>query len=77
MERLTITHVRRWQQRRVDAGLGHVYPGRYKSFPAKSDAHFWVVARYVERDAQRANLVLRAEEWRWSSFLWRRCHGHG
>ena len=29
------------------------------------------VARYVERNALRANLVDRAEEWRWSS-LWRR-----
>jgi putative transposase len=67
MQRLTITHVRRWQQHRGYAGLGHVYQGRYKSFPVESDEHFWVVARYVERNAQRANLVLRAEEWRWSS----------
>jgi putative transposase len=74
MQRLTITHVRRWQQHRGYAGLGHVYQGRYKSFPVESDEHFWVVARYVERNALRANLVLRAEEWRWSS-LWRRCHG--
>jgi len=34
------------------------------------------VARYVERNALRAKLVLRAEEWRWSS-LWRRGHGTG
>jgi putative transposase len=33
-----------------------------------------VLVRYVERNALRAGLVLRAEEWRWSS-LWRRCHG--
>ena len=67
MQRLTITHVRRWQQHRGYAGLGHVYQGRYKSFPVESDEHFWVVARYLERNAHRANLVLRAEEWRWSS----------
>ena len=44
----------------------------------ESDEHFWVVARYVERNALRANLVLvlRAEEWRWSS-LWQRCHPTG
>ena len=47
MQRLTITHVRRWQQHRGYAGLGHVYQGRYKSFPVESDEHFWVVARYV------------------------------
>ena len=57
-------------------GLGHIYQGRYKSFPVESDEHFWVVARYVERNALRANLVLRAEEWRWSS-LWQRCHPTG
>jgi len=74
MQRLTITHVRRWQQHRGYAGLGHVYQGRYRSFPVESDEHFWVVARYVERNALRASLVLRAEEWRWSS-LWRRLHG--
>jgi putative transposase len=74
MQRLTITHVRRWQQRRGYAGLGHVYQGRYKSFPVESDDHFWVVARYVERNPLRANLVSKAEEWRWSS-LWRRRFG--
>lgn len=74
MQRLTITHVRRWQEHRGYVGLGHVYQGRYKSFPVGSDEHFWTVARYVERNALRANLVVRAEEWRWSS-LWRRERG--
>jgi REP element-mobilizing transposase RayT len=31
MQRLTVTHVRRWQQYRGYAGLGHVCQGRYKS----------------------------------------------
>jgi len=74
MQRLTITHVRRWQEHRHYAGLGHVYQGRYKSFPVEEDEHFLAVARYVERNALRANLVVRAEEWRWSS-LWRRSCG--
>ena len=74
MQRLTITHVRRWQEHRHYVGLGHVYQGRYKSFPVEEDDHFLAVARYVERNPLRANLVVRAEEWRWSS-LWRRCRG--
>jgi putative transposase len=74
MQRLTITHVRRWQEHRGYVGLGHVYQGRYKSFPVETDEHFWSVARYVERNPLRANLVVRAEEWRWSS-LWRRGRG--
>ena len=52
------------------SGLGHVYQQRYKSFPIQDDHHFFVVCRYVERNALRANLVDRAENWRWGS-LWR------
>ena len=74
MQRLTITHVRRWQQHRHCVGHGHVYQGRYKSFPVEEDEHFLAVARYVERNPLRANLVARAEQWRWSS-LWRRSRG--
>ena len=59
MQRLTITHVRRWQENRRYVGLGHVYQGRYKSFPVEEDEHFLAVARYVERNALRANLVSR------------------
>ena len=33
------------------------------------DEHFLTVARYVERNALWANLVPRAEEWRWSSLF--------
>ncbi|HEX4124700.1 MAG TPA: hypothetical protein VHY37_08240 [Tepidisphaeraceae bacterium] len=39
----------------------------------QDDRHFLIVARYVERNALRAGLVIRAEQWRWSS-LWRRSH---
>ena len=74
MQRLTITHVRHWQENRRYVGLGHVYQGRYKSFPVEEDEHFLAVARYVERNSLRANLVSRAEDWQWSS-LWRRWCG--
>ena len=74
MQRLSITHVRRWQEHRRLVGTGHIYQGRYKSFPVESDAHFLTVCRYVERHALRVALVERAEDWRWSG-LWRRRHG--
>jgi putative transposase len=67
MQRLTITHVRRWVQHRHRVGMGPVYQGRYKSFPMQDDAHFSTVVRYVERNPLRAKLVSRAEQWRWSS----------
>jgi putative transposase len=39
-----------------------VYQGRFKSFPIQDDDHFYVVCRYVERNAQRAMLVEQAEQ---------------
>jgi putative transposase len=74
MQKLTITHVRNWQENRRRVGYGHLYQGRYKSFPMQSDEHFYQVVRYVERNPLRAGLVDRAEDWRWGS-LWRRTHG--
>ncbi len=68
---LTLTHTQRWHAHRRSAGWGHVYQGRFKSFPIQEDEHFLAVARYVERNALRANLVRRAERWRWGSlFRW-------
>jgi putative transposase len=74
MQWLTLTHTRRWQEHRHCHGSGHVYQGRFKSFPVQTDRHFLTVCRYVERNALRAGLVERAEEWRWSS-LWIRREG--
>jgi putative transposase len=74
MQQLTITHVTRWQKHRGQVGTGHVYQGRYKSFPVETDEYFYQVVRYVERNALRANLVREADQWRWSS-VWRRVHG--
>ncbi len=76
MQRLSITHVRRWQTHRQMIGEGHIYQGRYKSFPIQADTHFLTVCRYVERNPVRADLVERAEDWRWSS-LWHREKGNG
>jgi putative transposase len=64
---LTLTHTQRWHAYRRSTGSGHVYQGRFKSFPVEDDDHYYTVARYVERNAQRAKLVRRAELWRWSS----------
>jgi putative transposase len=73
MQRLTVTHVRRWREHRHAVGLGHLYQGSYKSFPVQDDRHFLTACRYVECNALRANLVTRAEDWRWCS-LWQRLH---
>jgi putative transposase len=69
MHWLTLTHTQRWHAHYHDVGCGHLYQGRYKSFPVQEDEHFYCVCRYVERNALRAGLVPRAEAWRWGS-LW-------
>jgi putative transposase len=67
MRWLTVTHTQRWHASHRTSGTGPLYQGRFKSFPIEDDDHLLAVVRYVERNALRANLVARAEEWRWSS----------
>jgi len=70
----SLTHTRRWHCHHHTEGTGHLYQGRFKSFPVQADGHFLALCRYVERNPLRAGLALRAEEWRWSS-LWHRSCG--
>jgi len=89
MRWLTVAHTQRWHAAHRTAGTGHVYQGRYKMFPVQArritaaerrqgvldkGSSLWTVLRYVERNALRAGLVARAEQWRWGS-LWRRSQG--
>ena len=67
---VTATHTMRFHAHYNSSGEGHVYQGRFKSFPIQDDEHFFTVCRYVERNALRAGMVARAEDWRWGS-LWR------
>jgi putative transposase len=69
-----VTHVRRHHEHYHTRGGGHLYQGRFKSFPVAEDDYFLELCRYVEANALRAGLVERAEEWPWSG-LWRRRHG--
>jgi REP-associated tyrosine transposase len=71
---LTHTHTMRWHAHYHTSGSGHLYQGRFKSFPIEVDEHLYAVLRYVERNPLRAKLVTSADQWRWSS-LWRRRHG--
>ena len=68
---LTATHSKRWHANRGTTGTGHVYQGRYKAFPVSSDTYFLRLCRYVERNALRAGLVTRAEDWPWCSLAQR------
>jgi REP-associated tyrosine transposase len=65
MQWLLTAHARRYH-RHYDT-TGHVWQGRFKAFPVQDDEHLVTVLRYVERNALRADLVARAEDWKWSS----------
>jgi len=68
---LTLTHAVRWRVAHRSVGAGHLYRGRFKAFPVQTGGHLLEVLRYVERNALCADLVKRAEDWRWGS-LWAR-----
>ena len=71
---MTLTHSQRLHAHRHTTGYGHIYQGRFKSFPIEGDESLLKAVRYVERNPLRARLVERAQDWRWSS-LWRRLNG--
>jgi putative transposase len=71
---LTTTHAIRWNRAHHCVGTGAVYQSRFKSIPVQHGPHLFWAWRYVERNALRANLVARAEEWPWSSL---RCRALG
>lgn len=45
---------------------GHLWQGRFYSCPM-DDRHAWAAVRYVERNPLRAEIVQRAQAYRWSS----------
>jgi putative transposase len=59
------SHVRRYH--RHYRSHGHVWQGRFKSFPIQQDDHLLTVLRYVLRNPVRAQLVESATQWPWSS----------
>ena len=42
---LTHTHTMRWHAHYHTAGTGHLYQGRFKSFPIEADDHLYTVLR--------------------------------
>jgi putative transposase len=67
MHWLTNRHVRMLHAQSAKLGGGHIYQGRYKSFPIQDEGHLWTVLRYVEANPVRARLTKQAEDWPWSS----------
>ena len=76
LRRLTLTHAMRWTHAHNAVGQGHLYQGRFKSFPVQEDEHLLMLMRYVESNALRPGMVKRAQDWPWSSFHVRRTPRH-
>ena len=80
MQRLQTAHVRRhhahYAAHASHAGAaGHLYQGRFKSFPVqRDDRHLLTVLRYVESNPLRADppLARQPAGWNWCSFAARR-----
>ena len=67
MRWLTLTHTQRYHASHGTLGIGHLYQGRFKSFPVQEDVHYLTVLRYIEANPLRAGLVEDAGDWEWSS----------
>jgi putative transposase len=67
MQWLTLAHAQRWRAAHHTIGHGPLYQGRFKAFAIEEDQHLLTVLRYVERNPLRANLIEKAEDWRWGS----------
>lgn len=67
MHWVTVTHAVRWHHHRNTVGQGPVYQSRFKSFHIEAAAQLMRACRYVERNALRAGLVKRAQDWPWCS----------
>jgi len=65
MQWLLTSHVRRYHNHYRTSG--HVWQGRFKSFPVQRDEHLITVLRYVLQNPVRAGLSSTAREWLWSS----------
>ena len=76
MRQLTLTHAQRWKHAHNAVGHGHLYQGRFKSFPVQQDEHLLRLLRYVEANPVRPGMVERAQDWRWGSLHVRQTPRH-
>lgn len=67
LQSLCVTHAKRLHRKRGTTGCGAVYQSRFKAVPVHTETYFYRVLRYIERNAARADLCERADDWAWSS----------
>jgi len=72
MHWITMTHTQRWHTAHGTVGTGHLYQGRFKSFPVQNEYYYLTALRYIESNAFRVGLVESSSDWTWSSLAIRR-----
>jgi REP element-mobilizing transposase RayT len=65
MHRLLTAHAVAFNER-YDRN-GHLFQGRYKAVLCLNDGYLIALIRYIHMNPVRAGLVMRADQWRWSS----------
>jgi len=49
--------------------VGHLWQGRFSSYYLYDDMHFWIVAKYIERNPIKAKMVKNVSEYKYQSFF--------
>jgi putative transposase len=66
MQWLLTSHVRRYHKHYGSSG--HVWQGRFKSFPVQRDEYLLTVLRYVLQNPVRSGFATSVDDWPWSSW---------
>ena len=53
---------------KLEGGSGTLWESRYKSSPVQTDQYLLSCCRYIELNPVRAGLVVKPEEYAWSSY---------
>ena len=48
---------------------GHLWQGRFASYYLYDDVHFWYVAKYIERNPIKANMIKKVDHYKYQSFF--------
>jgi REP element-mobilizing transposase RayT len=66
MRQLNGLYTQKFNRRHHESG--HLFQGRYKAILVQKDNHLLELTRYVVLNSVRAGMVMRPEDWAWSSY---------
>ncbi|NYB74649.1 transposase [Sedimentibacter hydroxybenzoicus DSM 7310] len=66
IKRITVAYAG-WHNKKYDR-IGHLLQNRYLSEPVNSEQYLLTVLRYIHQNPVKANIVVNAREYKWSSF---------